>query len=198
MTRTIRRCTILLAALCLFTFTTAAHAASAVTPPTPPVSSAGMLTAIDGMTSTILQEKQSSFSGIGLRARLQPARLIKEVELMPTVEFWRNSNTAQPYDIHSTRTDATLGCDARYVFKVQGWQPYIGAGFGIHFLSSKVEAPSLGITNGGTSVIKGGLAALVGASFGLTGRLDNFLELKYHHIPEYRQLKINWGLSYRL
>ena len=195
MTRTIRRCTISLAALSLFTFTAETRAAA---PVTPPVSSAGMLTAVEGMTSTILQEKQSSFSGIAFRARLQPASLIKEVELMPTVEYWRNSNTAQPYDIHSSRTDATLGCDARYVFKEQGWQPYVGAGFGIHFLTSKVEAPSLGITNGGTSVIKGGLAALAGASFGLTGRLDNFLELKYHHIPEYRQLKINWGLSYRL
>ena len=195
MTRTIRRCTISVAALSLLA--AAAHAAP-VTPPTPPVSSAGMLTAVDGMTSTILQEKQSSFSGIAIRARLQPASLIKEVELMPTVEYWRNSSTAQPYDIRSTRTDATLGCDARYVFDQPGWKPYVGAGFGIHFLSSSVEAPSLGITNGGTNVIKGGLAALVGASFGLAGRLDNFLELKYHHIPEYRQLKINWGLSYRL
>jgi len=28
--------------------------------------------------------------------------------------------------------------------------------------------------------------------------VDNFIELKYHHIPDYRQLKINWGLAIKL
>ena len=47
-------------------------------------------------------------------------------------------------------------------------------------------------------MIKGGLAALAGLSFGMSDRIDNFIELKYHHIPDYRQLKLNWGLSFKL
>lgn len=159
---------------------------------------AGMLTGFDAMTSTVMQEEQSSFSGIALRARLQPATLIKQIEILPTVEYWRNSSTVNPYDIRSTRKDATLAVDARYHFANETWKPYLGVGYGIHFLSSQVSAPAFGIPNGSDGVVKGGLAALGGVSFGMTSRIDNFFELKYHHIPEYRQLKINWGLSYRL
>jgi len=164
----------------------------------PSLGRAGALTGIDGMTATVLQEGQSSFSGLGLRARIHPDRLISEVELMPSFEYWRNSNTVDPYGIETMRKDATLGIDARYMFRPGSWQPYIGAGYSLHFLTTRVNAPTLGLTNATNSVTKGGLSALAGLSFGLSGRLDNFLELKYHHVTDYRQLKINWGLSYRL
>jgi hypothetical protein len=157
-----------------------------------------ILAGVDLMSATVLQEKQSSFSGLGLRARLKPQSLVPNVELMPSIEYWRNSSTVTPYDIRATRKDATLAFDARYVFHPNGWEPYLGLGYGLHFLSSRVDAPGLGIHDESTSVIKGGLSALGGLSFGLTDRIDNFVELKYHHIPDYRQLKINWGLAVRL
>jgi len=158
----------------------------------------GPLTGIDVMSATVLQEGQSSFSGLGLRARLHPERLMAGIEILPSVEYWRNSSTVTPYNIRATRKDATLGVDGRYAFHVRGWNPYVGAGFGLHFLSSQVNAPSLGLQQASTSVVKGGLAALVGTTFPLTARVDNFIELKYHHIPDYRQLKINWGLAIKL
>jgi len=182
----------------------AAGSAGAATTPTPksttpiPASSTGMLTGVDAMSATVLQEGQSSFSGLGLRVRLHPEQLVKDFELLPSIEYWRNSNTVPPYGIKTARKDATLGIDARYTFHPVRWQPYVGAGFAIHFLSSRVNAPQLGLPNATNSVIKGGLAGLAGVSFGMTPKLDNFLELKYHHIPGYRQLKINWGLSYTL
>ena len=159
---------------------------------------AGLLTGVDVMSATVLQEGQSSFSGLGLRARLHPERMAAGLELLPIVEYWRNSSTVSPYDIRATRKDATLGMDARYAFHTHGWNPYIGAGYGIHFLSSKVNAPTLGLNEASNSVVKGGLAALIGTTFPMTSRVDNFLELKYHHIPDYKQLKINWGLSVKL
>lgn len=164
----------------------------------PLVARAGVLTGVDGMTATVLQEGQSSFSGIALRARFHPDRLIKEVELMPAVEYWRNSSSVSPYGIETMRKDATLAFDARYRFNPAGWQPYVGAGYALHFLTTRVNAPSLGLNNASDSVIKGGLSALAGLSFGLSQRIDNFIEVKYHHVPDYRQLKINWGLTYRL
>lgn len=173
-------------------------AAVALAAVTPSAFAGTLISGIDGMTATVMQEEQSSFSGLALRARLSSDRLIKQVEILPTIEYWRNSSTVNPYDIRSTRKDATLGVDMRYNFANETWKPYLGAGFGIHFLSSQVSAPSLGIPNGSDGVVKGGLAALGGVSFGMTAKIDNFFELKYHHIPEYRQLKINWGLSYRL
>src|SRR5207245_2537552 len=125
-------------------------------------------------------------------------RLVAGIELLPSIEYWRNSSTVSPYDIRATRKDATLGVDARYNFQVRGWNPYVGAGFGIHFLSSRINAPTLGLNDATNSVIKGGLAALVGTTFPLTKHVDNFIELKYHHVPAYRQLKINWGLAIKL
>jgi len=171
---------------------------AAVTATAPAVRAQSMLSGVDVMSSTVLQEGQSSFSGLGLRARLHPAQLIPAVEILPSLEYWRNSSTVPPYDIRTTRKDATLAVDARYSFKLSSWNPYIGAGFGIHFLSSRVQAPTLGIVDGQNSLIKGGLSAMVGTSFIMTKRVDNFLELKYHHIPDYRQLKINWGLAVKL
>jgi opacity protein-like surface antigen len=157
-----------------------------------------LLTGVDVMSSTVLQEGQSSFSGLGLRARLHPDRLVAGIEILPSLEYWRNSSTVSPYDIRTTRKDATLAVDARYNFQVHGWNPYLGAGYGLHFLSSRVNAPSLGLNDASNSVILGGLSALAGTSFGLTPRIDNFIELKYHHIPDYRQLKLNWGLAVKL
>ncbi len=154
------------------------------------------LSGVDGITSTVMQQHQSSFSGLALRTRIQSDRLIQGIVLMPTIEWWRSSNTVQPFGIETMRKDATLSMDARYEFRKEGVRPYLGAGFGVHFLSSRVNAPTLGLDNATNSLIKGGLSALGGVSFGLTQKLDNFLELKYHHIPEYSQLKLNWGLAY--
>lgn len=163
----------------------------------PAVPAAG-LTGIEAMTSTVMQEKQSSFSGVALRMRIASDRLIQGIEIMPTVEYWRNANTVDPFGIHTTRKDATLGTDVRYMFSSARLRPYVGAGFGLHFLASSVDAPSLGLDHETHALVKGGLAVMGGASFPLGGRFENFLELKYHHVPSYRQLKFNWGLSMAL
>jgi hypothetical protein len=156
------------------------------------------LAGVDVMTSTVMQEKQSSFSGLAMRVRIVSPRLVQGIELLPTVEYWRNANTVEPFGIRTTRKDATLGADVRYIFNRNGMQPYVGAGFGLHFLSSTVDAPSLGLNDESHALVKGGLSALGGLSFPLAGRLENFVELKYHHVPSYRQLKFNWGLSIKL
>src|SRR5205085_2785594 len=101
---------------------------------------AGLVSGIDAMQSTVMQKGQSSFSGLGVRVRLQPASLIKAIELMPEVEYWRNGSTISPYNITTSRTDATLGMETRYKFSAAGLRPYLGVGFGIHFLSSEVNA----------------------------------------------------------
>jgi len=151
---------------------------------------AGAITSVEGMTSTIFQHGQSSFSGIGLRVQVHPTQLIQNVTLMPTLEYWRNTSNISSFGIESTRKDATMGVDARYDFPHQGLRPYVGAGIALHFLSNRVDAPSLGL--------KGGLSLLGGVTFGIAGKLSNLIELKYHHVPDQSQLKINWGLSYGL
>lgn len=163
-----------------------------------PAAGAMKLTAIDVMTSTVMQEGQSSFSGVGLRGRMTSPIFIQGIEFMPTMEYWRNANSLEAFGIHTTRKDATIAVDVRYAFKSSGTKPYLGAGYGIHFLSSSVDAPSLGLNDRSDALTKGGFAALAGVSFPLTQKVENFLELKYHHVPSYRQLKFNWGLAINL
>ncbi|MGH7731840.1 MAG: hypothetical protein ACRENJ_11395 [Candidatus Eiseniibacteriota bacterium] len=163
-----------------------------------PAASAMKLTAVDVMTSTVMQEGQSSFSGVALRARMTSPIFVQGIEFMPTLEYWRNANSLEAFGIHTTRKDATLAVDVRYAFRSTGTKPYAGAGYGIHFLSSSVDAPSLGLVDESHALIKGGFGILGGLSFPLTQKVENFLELKYHHVPSYRQLKFNWGLSINL
>jgi opacity protein-like surface antigen len=159
---------------------------------------ADVFSGVDAMNSTVMQQHQSSFSGLGVRVRLHSARIVEGFDLLPYVEYWRNSSTVEPFGISTSRKDATLGADVRYSFRHSGWSPYVGGGLGLHFLSTEVDAPTLGLRHAQDSVIKGGLSALGGASFPLTSHLDNFLELKYHHLPGYSQLKINMGIAWRL
>lgn len=164
----------------------------------PAVARAAGFAGVEAMTATVMQRHQSSFSGIALRAKIQPPQLIPQVSLMPTIEYWRNSSQIETFGIEASRKDATLGVDARYDFKAGGFEPYLGAGFGIHFLSVAVDAPTLGLNDERDSLIKGGLTVLGGASFAISDRLANFVELKYHHVTDHEQLKLNFGLGWKL
>ncbi len=160
----------------------------------PPARAAGGLTGLDIMTSTVFQEGQSSFSGLAIRGRLHDERLLDNVEFLPTVEYWRNSSSVSAFGLSAIRRDATLGADARWMFPGEAWRFYGGAGLAVHFISNEVNAPSLGHKN--DSLTKGGLALLGGVSFGTKSRLGNFIEAKGHLIGDFKQLKINMGLSW--
>jgi hypothetical protein len=151
---------------------------------------------VDLLNSTIFQQHQSSFSGLGARVKLHSAALAPGFELLPSLEYWRSSMKIETFDITTVRKDVTLGVDARYSFRGASWKPYIGAGFGAHFLSSEVDAPDMGLHHAKDTVIKGGLSAMAGMSFPITARLGNFVEVKYHHLPGYSQLKINMGIGW--
>jgi hypothetical protein len=164
----------------------------------PVVVRAQVVAGVEAMTSTVLQKGQSSFSGLALRTQIRSPMMPQGFSLMPTIEYWRNTSNIKHFGIEATRKDATLGCDVRYDFQHSSWHPYAGVGFGIHFLSSEVDAPALGLDDASDSLIKGGASVLAGIGFGLAGRLGNIVELKYHHVPDHSQLKINWGISYKL
>jgi len=165
----------------------------------PAAFAATTLSGIEGMTATVFQQEQSSFSGLGLRVSFQSDELIPGFAFLPGLEYWRNSTKVQVQGggvIRAERRDATLAFDARYSFHYGNFAPYAGAGFGIHFLTTEVSAPALGLPHAEDSVIKGGLGAQLGLLFPVEGKLHNFVELKYHHVTDFRQLKLNMGISY--
>jgi opacity protein-like surface antigen len=161
-----------------------------------PASAATAFAGIDALQSTVMQKGQSSFSGLGVRARMTSARLVPGFDFLPSIEYWRSKTTVSTFGIETSRRDATLGVDARYTFKREGWSPYAGVGYGVHFISNKVNAPSLGLTDEEDSLVKGGIAILGGVNFPLTERIDNLVDLKYHVLSDYGQFKLSWGLAF--
>ena len=170
---------------------------SLIAPPTEAAGRDNAITAVDAWNSTVFQQGQSSFSGLGLRVRLANATVPK-VEIAPTIEYWRNASNVSEFGIKSVRRDATLGADAIYHFETRGTShPYVGAGLGIHFLQSEVDAPRFGLQHAQNSLVKAGLSALIGAEFG-NERFGNFIEFKYHEVASYRQFKLNFGMNWHL
>src|SRR5688572_15064709 len=64
---------------------------------------------IEGLTSTIFQKDQSSFSGIGIRMRVQLQQLAEGFSVAPAIAYWRNQSKVDEFDIQVTRKDAMLG-----------------------------------------------------------------------------------------
>jgi len=189
--------------LSLFVFCALVAASAAAQTPTPkPAATPAAAPAptsmksIEGVTSTIFQEKQSSFSGIGLRMRVRIPQLIDGFSVMPMVEYWRNRSTLEDFGVEATRKDAALGAVFRYDWKREGWQPYAATGIGLHFLSATLDAPTLGFDDESESLMKGGIILMGGIRFGLAGKLGNLIELEYHGLGKQSQIKFNWGLTY--
>ncbi len=159
-------------------------------------SALSLVSAIEAMTSTVMQSGQSSLSGLAFRLNLRPTGTVENFEVLPYIEYWRNKSTLDAFDIEATRRDATLGVDARWMWRNGTWSPYVGAGYGLHFLSTEVDAPSFGLEDASDSYVKGALGALGGVSFPLGGRFENFVEFKYHHLSGDSQFKFNYGLTW--
>ena len=137
-----------------------------------------------------------SFSGLALRMRLRSPAFVPSLEFMPTVEFWQNSSKISAFDVKTTRRDATLGGDVRWVFAHAHWQPYAGAGLALHFLDDRLQAPTLGVPDRQSSTVRGAVAMLGGVQFGMTDKLGSFVEVKFHDVAGYRQVKFNTGLGW--
>ncbi|NOT35452.1 MAG: hypothetical protein HOP12_15005 [Candidatus Eisenbacteria bacterium] len=162
----------------------------------PVVSHSAPITGVEGVFHTIFQQDQSSFSGLGLRVHLKSASLIENVTITPSIQFWRNRNRVESFDITSTRSDARLGADARYTFLQYSVRPWVGAGWGLHFLSNEVNAPTLGLVNAEDSVIRGGMSIGAGLSTPIAGKLANDFGLEYDFLGRGSQTKLNMGLHY--
>ncbi|MCC6350302.1 MAG: hypothetical protein IT347_12015 [Candidatus Eisenbacteria bacterium] len=172
------------------------QATPAATPAAIPAEEHGGVSGVDVMTSTVFQQGQSSFSGIALRLRLRSSALLPAIEIMPAVEMWQNTSSVTIYDLKTTRNDATLGCQVRWTFRREHWEPYVGAGMAVHFLSDKVSSSQLQAANQHNSTVRGGYTLHGGVTFPMNQRLSNFVELEHHGVSHFRQLKFNTGLSW--
>lgn len=186
----------------LFLVATLAAPASALAQTTPltvpgetPTLRSGIV-GLDAMSATVFQQGQSSFSGLALRMRIRHAALVPNVEILPTLEYWQSTNKVNEFHIETRRRDATLAGDVRWVFRDVSAHPYIGAGYGLHFLNSEVRAPQQGLPHASHGLVKGGLDAMIGIQSGPEARFGSFFEAKFLNVTLYRQVKLSTGLSW--
>ncbi len=161
-----------------------------------PARAAGGLTGLDVMMSTVFQEGQSSFSGLGMRFRISDSRLVENIDFLPTIEYWRNASKLDAFGLSAVRRDGTIGGDVRWLFPGEAWRFYAGTGISAHFISTEVDAPQLGLNEENDSLTKGGMTLLGGVWFGSRAKFSNFIEAKAHLVGGYRQVKLNFGLAW--
>lgn len=155
------------------------------------------LTSVEGNFYSIFQSNQSSFSGLGMRLHFKSAALIENITITPSIQYWRNHTNVPSFGVESSRSDARLGVDMRYTFLQYGVQPWVGGGWGLHFLDNELSAPTLGLVNAEDSVVKGGMSLGGGLSTPIAGQLTNDFGIEYDFIGDQSQLKLNFGVRYR-
>ena len=150
---------------------------------------------IDGMTQNVKQEGQSAISGLAMRVRIGSDDLPVGMSIMPTIEYWKDSDQIGDFNIKSSQKDLSVGVDLRYDLSMGAWKPYLGAGVASHFITSKFEAPDIGVAELEEGHTKVGPNMLLGLQLAPLGFLQSFIEAKYSYVPPYRQFKLDWGFG---
>lgn len=130
-------------------------------------------------------DPEDASSALGLGIHIDAGELVRNVHLMPMVEYWKVG--VNGVDI----SDLTIGTDVNLDFPVEGGRmvPYAGGGLGFHFL--KADSPF-----GEASDTKFGLNIQGGIRNQVMPNLAIFGEVKYAFVSDANQLKIMGGFTY--
>lgn len=160
----------------------------------PAAAQALQFTGVDGMMQTVKAEGQSGVSGMALRTRIESDDLPVGISLMPAIEYWRDSDRIEDFDVHASQSDLTIGLDARYDFGGESVQPYLGGGVGAHFLNQEFQAPRVGIDEKKDHT-RFGPEFFLGVQLAPAGWLESFIEAKYAIVSDFNQFKLNFGFG---
>jgi len=115
----------------------------------------------------------------------------------------KNSNSGRVNPIAATFVDyniplGSLGTRGEYMFHVSSpkFQPYAGAGLGVHFLSAKVTVP--GFPDATASSTKLGLDMGGGFITPLSPKTDLSVDLWYGIVQDFSQVSFKVGVSFDL
>ena len=131
-------------------------------------------------------DPEGASSTLGLGLHVDAGEFVKNVHLMPLVEYWKVGVSG--VDL----SDLSLGMDVNLDFPVEGGRfiPYAGGGLGLHFL--KADSPGFG----SASDTKLGLNLQGGIKNQIMPNVAIFGELKYAFVSNSNQLKIMGGFTY--
>lgn len=172
----------LLVALGVLTFGPLAQAAE-------PSASAGHGLGLQGFGARIgLVDPEGASSTVALGAHLDAGEFVKNVHVMPYIEYWKVGIAGI-----DTR-DFTIATDVNLDFPLQGGHvvPYAGGGLGLHFLHADIPA-GFGVDASRTKLglnIQGGIRNQVMPNLGLFG------EVRFSFVESADQLHVMGGFTY--
>jgi len=139
-------------------------------------------------------ENVDGTAGFGVFANL--GNLSPDIRLAPRVDYWSKSQSfgGSETSVH----DISLGTRGEYMFHVSSpkFQPYAGAGLGVHFLNAKVTVP--GFPDATASSTKLGLDMGGGFITPLSPKTDLSVDLWYGIVQDFSQVSFKVGVSFDL
>ena len=156
--------------------------------------------AIGGAVSVVGPEEMDTTFGLGIM--LDHGTIVPQLALESRLDYWSQSEESFGSEVKAR--DITVGARCKYLFKVSNptFQPFAGAGLGLHFVHAEVNVvpppgfPGFGM-NAEDSATKlgldlgGGMAAAVGP------RTSVLAELWYGVVSDFSQLSLRVGMAYR-
>lgn len=152
------------------------------------------LRSIGGDVGFVDPEGVDGTVGFGAFANL--GNLSRDIRLAPRVDYWSKS-----YSFAGAETsvhDISIGTRGEYMFHVSSrkFQPYAGAGLGLHFLGAKVTVP--GFMDVSDSRTKLGLDMGGGFITPLSLKTDLLVDLWYGIVQDFNQVSLKVGVSFDL
>jgi opacity protein-like surface antigen len=143
-------------------------------------------------------EGASSTLGFGVLADL--GHVARDIRLSSHLDYWNKSEN--DFGAEASIRDISFSTRARYMFHVSSpkWQPYAGAGLGMHFFHSKVVVPGFGFVPDMTvedSATKVGLDMGGGVLTPVSPSADVFADLWYT-VADIDQIAMKAGVTFRL
>jgi len=121
--------------------------------------------------------------------------------LEPRIDFW--SHSEESFGAKASINDLTFGARTKYMFEVQDprFQPYVGAGLGLHFIHGEVSTPAGGgfpAMSFSDSQTKLGLDLGGGLMMPVNPMTNVMAEAWYGIVSDVNQFSLRLGISHRM
>ena len=136
-------------------------------------------------------ENVSGAAVLGLH--MDAGTIVRGVHLQPYMEYW--SSGINVSGVSADMSDLQFGANVDVDFPLQGSRmtPYLGGGFGLHFLSANSNVPN----TSSTSDTKFGLNILGGIRNQVMPNVSLFGEVGYSFVSDAGQFKFLGGFTYQ-
>lgn len=144
--------------------------------------------------------QSESLSGLSLSGQAYLGDVAQNIGLYPEIVYWSASKDFGG-GVDWSVGDFAINANAHYNFNMPGnVKPYVGAGLGLNFLSSKVKMnlPFFGTTDMSSSATRLGINILGGAEYSLNSNLSVLADARYVIASDFNHFMIRAGVMYAL